>query len=115
MIKRMVVLLLASILLSACGVARLNQQMDSWVGKPSSLLVEQWGPPSNIFEDGEVKIYTYKETTIGRNAGTTFAVPVGSGIYAAQNIGGYIYNYEQIRMFWIDKSGVITKTAWKGI
>lgn len=114
MINKLFALLAICIFLSACGIAKTNQIMTSWVGKTQNELIGEWGAPDKVYEDGSNKVLVYSETRHGSMPGTAVAMPLGSGAYVVQGYGGGPTQYQAKRTFWI-KDGVITKTAWKGI
>jgi hypothetical protein len=119
---------LCLILLLEVGCAkRINTTMNSWVGIHESVLLQKWGPPSQIVGDGQGgKIFLYvaqrewttpdtrrQTTTIngqvdgnGNINGTATTTTTGS----APTVDGYAAT----RMFFINSKGYVYSWRWKG-
>ena len=108
-------LLLMLLLLVGCAARnrqQMAQQMDNWIGKPVTQAVDQWGPPSTVYEEAPYKVYVWRSST------TT-----GGGSHAAQEWNYKTHQMEQVqktspvhtfnryRMFWVNEDGTIAK--WK--
>lgn len=94
--RRSLCLLLLAILLSGCVTpTKVTSEMQSWVGTPSSRLVNAWGPPtdSQNIGNGE-RVLTWRHwQVIGPNGG----------------------GYWNMRAFTVDKDGIITGFTWRGL
>lgn len=54
--------LVPSVILSGCASARLQQNLDSWIGQPETLLIETYGAPATVYSiSPSEKILTYTE------------------------------------------------------
>ncbi len=91
----------------ATGCASIDKTMQSWVGSTEGDLIAAWGPPQGVYSDGRGgKILAY----YGHVA---VSVPgyVYGNYYTAPHDGGW----DQQRMFYINKDGVIYSWRWKGL
>ncbi len=119
--------LLASLSLFTACAAHVDETMRSWEGHQFSDLVASWGPPQQVFDDGsggKILVYAGKRrwTSPGQATTTTTGSVYGYGGIA--NLSAYStttyrppeqYGYTAYRMFWVDRSGVIYRWAWKGL
>lgn len=86
--------------------ARQNEdraRINSWVGHTRVELLEGWGPPTNIIEDGGRQVLVYDQSN-------TILIPSPAGMW------GPILpvRTERYVMFWLDEEGTIYKITWKG-
>ena len=59
------------LLLSACGTTdKYEAILDSWLGSTESHLVDSWGPPSGVYENGGKRYLTYIQSRSGYIPGT---------------------------------------------
>ena len=87
---------------------RIDDMMKSWIGDTKQHLLQKWGPPTDIFdngEDGEIWTYSFYRQTTG---------------YATKTNRGNIFwrapqQYEAVRQFYIDKDGLIFAYRWQGL
>lgn len=115
-----VTILAMSLLLTSCSIsapARLNKTMRTWEGAPVDRLLERWGPPSQVIQEADYRIFvydrsevvTYQDPTTVTNRGTrNRPVPVISGGTTRAS------RTDRWRMFWISPEGLIYKWSWKG-
>lgn len=86
---------------------RINKMMTSWVGHHYSELLESWGAPDRIVEDGRGgKIIVYEEYVGGGSRGCVSP----SGHVRLRNTG-----YVRKREFFTDQDGIIRAWRWKGL
>jgi hypothetical protein len=127
--KRSLPLLLLALLFAGC--ASPSKTLASWVGHNSNELLASWGPPDEVFSNGEggqVFIYTRtREFTQPGTATTTYSSNTNGiltgGLYSSNTYGtatttfrpGYTQSYTAYRMFFIDSSGTIYSWAWRGL
>jgi hypothetical protein len=124
---KVAVVSLTLLLLIGC-VKRINTAMNSWMGVHESVLLQRWGPPSQVVGDGQGgKIFVYanqrqwttpdtrqQTTTVngrvdgyGNISGTATTTTTGS----APTVQGYTAT----RMFYINSSGYVYSWRWKGL
>jgi hypothetical protein len=118
--------LLCIFLFAGC-VGHINEVMNSWMNHHYSDLIESWGPPSQVFDDGQGgRILIYSENrswTVSGSAHTR--TTANATIYdnsiwgSANSITTYdppkTYSYNAYRMFWINNKGYIYRWSWKGL
>ena len=85
--------------------SQMNEMMASWEGHHYSDLIESWGPPTQIIDDGEGGEIVCYESTRSVTSGSI-------GRYGAYS--GNTTSYNTYRMFWIDDDGNIYKWSWRG-
>jgi len=111
--------LLIVFLFAGCGAIsnNINKAMDSWVGSHKSELIAQWGPPTRVASDGkggEILIYEeYRD--FGYTPGRTTYVnkgPYGRS-YTIETPPQH-HSYTAVRMFYVNKKGIIYSWRWKG-
>ena len=76
-------------------------RLNSWVGHGRVELLESWGPPTNVIEDGDRQMWVYDKSS------TILYPPPGSGLILPLKAEKYV-------MFWLDEEGTIYKITWKG-
>ncbi|WP_324670104.1 hypothetical protein [Geochorda subterranea] len=116
----LIVLLLAGIWFGIqAGQRHMDAVMNAWVGHSAQELLDVWGPPSRIVTappGSEGSLYIYEESD---NAVTVTPIypppPDGSPpgrpmTFTVSSASGYAY-----RIFWVDGSGRIYRTAWAGL
>ncbi|SRR6266581_1639184 len=120
-------LALLIIVLSAIGCATINKNMESWVDHHYSELVMSWGPPQQVYDDGQggrILVYTLNRqfTTPGQSTTTTtgHATIYDNMIWGqAQSITTYqppqTSGYTAFRSFRIDPRGYIYAWSWRGL
>lgn len=117
------------------GCMSINKVMDSWSNHHYSELIGSWGPPSQVYDDGNGgKIFIYASNRSYTTPGTSTTTTNGSGYGTATINDNYIwgnvntntqskttynpsqtYQYAAYRMFYINKSSYIYKWSWKGL
>jgi hypothetical protein len=124
---RKVILILVALTVSYGCAERINQVMSSWDGHHFSDLIEKWGPPSQIFDDGnEGRIFNYDLDRSYVTPGTSntytseSANIYGNSIFGSSNsyttfTPSQIYSYKSYRIFWINRDGYVYRWAWKGL
>lgn len=120
-------------LLMGCGA--INKTMNSWMNHHYSELIGLWGPPTQVYDDGNggrilVYIYTSTYTTPATSTTTTNSNAYGNATIYDNMIWGNVnsttqssttynpaqtYEYTAYRMFWINKSGYVYSWRWKGL
>ena len=97
---------------SGCS-ARVNKEMQSWVGHHQSELILAWGPPAQTSSDGnggEVLIYQ-NFVNLGQSQGSGHIDQFGNFTYIAPQQQGW----NRVRMFWVNPEGVIYSWRWQGL
>jgi hypothetical protein len=124
--KKIIFVIPLMLLFFGC-VGHINEVMNSWVNHHFSELIASWGPPAQVFDDGQggrIFIYlTNRSWTVQGSATTTTtgnATIDNNYIWgSARSITTYNppqnYGYTAYRMFWITSSGYVYKWAWKGL
>jgi hypothetical protein len=119
------VLLLAAFSFSGC--AHINGVMRSWEGQHYAQLIERWGPPQQVFDDGadgRILVYTTDRawvvpgtarTTTTFNATAYDNLIWGTATSRTVYTPAQLQGYTAYRMFWIDRSGHIYRWAWQGL
>ena len=92
------------LLLTACATRhqRLAQTMPSWVGRPVAEVIQVWGPPSTVYDDGPHKVYVWHEHVVRTVGGAAVGDP---------DMSTTTVNRNYYRMFWANKEGIIVR--WK--
>ena len=113
------ILLWLLVLLTGCATtANYEKSLNSWVGASESSLVDQWGPPSSVYESSGVKYLTYNKSRSGYVPGvapsyqTTY---VGNTAYtsAVGGSAGYGFTNSCTTTFSI-RNNVISSWRWEG-
>ena len=100
--------------LMACSRGGLTpEQVQAWVGRPRADLVREWGAPTKEVDDAGQRVLIYEE--IEQTKATEFSREVssatkaaGQGPAAPASIG--ISSYARSYLFWVDPSGMFTRT-----
>jgi hypothetical protein len=119
---RIVGVVILAVSLTGCP-AQISKSLASWVGHNYNELLASWGPPSEVYSDGQggaVFVYLYTRSWVQPGSATT--------TYSSTTIGNYMYGratttyspsyvtgYTAYRMFWIDSSGAIYSWSWRGL
>ena len=114
-------LLLLVLSLTGC-VSQMNNTMKSWEGSHFSSLIESWGPPNQVLDDGQDgKIFCYQSTGSFSTPGSSTTT---GNAYSFGNTANYYgttaynppqtYSYQRYRMFWVNSAGYIYKWSWRG-
>ena len=121
MLKNLVLLTLV-LALSACG----GMRAQKLVGLPAQEVFASYGPPSQIVEDGESgKIWIYTSTDVSYSASLPVAQPQptqsdggfwdnvakGAQDAAARTAHGSATTTTRHRMFWVNATGIVTRTS----
>jgi hypothetical protein len=91
LVVKCVLLFIGAILLVGCATeGKLRYKMQSWVGAPEAKLVESWGPPTNVYDQGGVRYLSYTRTGSVVIPGTdpSYSISGASGVYTATPYGG---------------------------
>ena len=125
--KKAVTLITLSLALCAGGCASINKVMASWMGSHVSALVASWGPPQQVYSDGQggrVLVYLLDRTYTLPASSTTTTIASG-GVVGTQFYGNtqsyttytpeYTDGYTAYRMFWAGPDGIIYRWQWKGL
>jgi hypothetical protein len=112
-----------SILLTIGCASRVNKTMKSWEGAQMNQLLEKWGPPQQVFDDGSggrvfVYVFDREFTTPGHAWTHGQIVEYGNQLwlrayttYTPPQTNGYT----AYRMFWINRQGKIYRWQWRGL
>ncbi|MBI4811015.1 MAG: hypothetical protein HY800_06170 [Ignavibacteriales bacterium] len=104
----------------------INEVINSWIYSHYSDLIASWGPPNQVFDDGQggrILIYTTARswtvpgTSTMRATGQTTIYDnmiLGSTQSTTTYTPPQTYGYTAYRMFWIDSKGYIYRWAWRG-
>jgi hypothetical protein len=104
-------------------VEAINQKMASWEDHQVSELLVSWGPPQQLFDDGEggrILVYTYTRayTVPGSAVTQTTGTISGTSLWAT-SVTTYnpaqTYGWKAYRMFWVNSDGRIYRWAWHGV
>lgn len=104
-------LILAILLTWGCA-SRVNEVMQSWVGKHQSDLIQAWGPPQQTAGDGKggtILIYS-SYVNLGQSPGQVTSYSPGYATYTAPQQQGY----QRTRMFYVNSDGYIYNWRWQG-
>lgn len=117
------------------GCASIDKTMQSWVGHSANDLIASWGPPQQVFSDGQggqVLVYTQVRqwTSPGRATTNTYGTAntygnIYGNSYSANTYGSatstttytpaQTHGYAASRTFWVNSGGGIYRYAWKGL
>lgn len=115
-------LLLALSLFTGCA-SKINETLNSWIGRSSRELITAWGPPSEVFSDGqggEVFVYYENRSWIQPGTSTTYANANAYG-NTAYGTAMTVYtptvvrSYTAYRAFFINNEGTIYSYSWRGL
>ena len=121
------VLIVLTVFVSVTGCVTINKNMASWVGHHYSELVMSWGPPQQVYDDGQggrILVYTANRqfTSPGQSVTTTTgqATIYDNMIWGqARSITTYqppqTSGYTAYRNFRIDNRGYIYSWSWRGL
>jgi nucleoid-associated protein YgaU len=113
--RRAVVISVIGLALAACHGGLPPEQVQAWVGRPASALVQAWGAPTREVDDAGQRVLIYEEMERSQGAqfaGQTTNRSAGSMQAAeAQNnaLRGPIV-YARSYLFWVDPGGKIVRT-----
>ncbi len=98
---------------------KISETMKSWKGAPVTRLIRSWGPPQDIVSDGaQGKIYIYSKLIDRQLAPGTIKRKgtYGDGFYTEriEVKPPRRLKYKRVRMFWVNKRGIIYHWMWKG-
>jgi hypothetical protein len=102
--------------LAACGGGGLPpEQVQAWVGRPATDLVQAWGAPTREVDDQGQRVLIYEE--IEKNKSVTFANQVttrqAGTVQAAAEQNAAARGptvYARSYLFWVDAGGKIART-----
>jgi hypothetical protein len=107
--------LLALLALAGCAGGGLEpEQLQAWVGRPVSALIEAWGPATREVADGPLRVLIYEE--LERAPHLEFGRQVSSrdiGYQAAQATNEALRGpevYARSYLFWVDAAGTIVRS-----
>lgn len=121
-VARYATILLIGLLLAGCP-GQVSKNMASWQGHNFNELIASWGPPQEVFSDGQggyIFVYTqtrefiqpgHAYTTVNATSIGNYVSAYGYTTYTPASVSGYT----AYRMFWIDSTGSIYSWAWKGL
>lgn len=106
--------------LSACA-AHYNRKtavmMDLWIGKPVTQVIEEWGPPTTVYDEGSQKVYVWHSSRTSGGGSYSQQIPTGTrdaaGHLETKTVvhGAPVRTVNTYRMFWVDADGTIKR--WK--
>ena len=77
------------------------------MGHSQTELIESWGPPQQVIEDGDKTILVYIKSYVYRNPGTSMPNTVGHRTTTTTELPGQSGTSSTKKMFWVDDSGTI--------
>jgi hypothetical protein len=126
--KPILLMLLLAISVTPSCALRVSKTMKSWTGHHYSELLGSWGPPEQVFDDGNggrMLIWTQQRTFYTVPAQAVTQTNLRATIYdnmiwgQANSVTTYtparISGYTAWRMFSIDSTGYIYSWRWKGL
>jgi hypothetical protein len=99
-----------------CAARRFDALMRSWQGHPVDELFRTWGAPNFLFPDGQggqVAVYVpnpIRETARAREQRERLRAATRTRVYEAAMKEAWPIH----RLFFVDASGRIVRTEWKG-
>lgn len=92
-----------SLLFVGCAsrVNNFHERMDTWIGHSRAEVIDGWGKPSSVLDDGEggeILVYRY-----------TRRVYTGTPLY-----GGGLILIKKIRRFYVNGDGIVYTWSYKG-
>jgi len=110
--RRLIAYVLVMLLFTSGCASKVNEVMQSWVGKHQSDLIQAWGPPQQTAgdgKDGTILIYS-SYVNLGQTPGQVTSYSPGYATYTTPQQQGY----QRTRMFYVDKEGYIYSWRWQG-
>jgi len=116
--SKLILALIALFLIGCATTKRYEQVLDSWLGDSESALIQKWGPPDSVYESGEAKYLTYRDSRSVYVAGTepSYQTTCSFGSCYTTAIGGspgYMKNLHCKTTFTVS-DGKITHWRWEG-
>ena len=120
-------LLAVGMMLTLSGCASINSTMTSWMDHHYSELIASWGPPQQIFDDGQGgrffvylldRTYTVpatSSTTTNFNAMGNYNAVWGTAQSYTTYTPEHVAGYTAFRMFHANASGILYEWRWKGL
>lgn len=114
--------LLILLSLTSCA-SRMNEIMASWEERNVNDLMANWGPPTQVLDDGSGgRILCYQQsgniyvpgTTTTTGSAYTYGGMTNLNAYSTTT-PGYNIPVNKYRMFWANSSGIIYRWSWKGL
>lgn len=101
-------------------VKKVNEAMQSWVGAHESQLYMQWGPPTQVLDDGaggKIVVYAINRQYVipGRATTTVTEYGFGSSMATTTYSPPQVVEWSVYRAFWVNRQGYIYHWAWKGL
>jgi hypothetical protein len=103
------------LLLAGCAAHHREQTaqvMDTWVGKPVTQAVDNWGPPSTVYDEASYKVYVWHSSST-RGGGSHGATQYNFNTHQWDTVqkSSPVHTSNRFRMFWVNQDGTIAK--WK--
>src|SRR6185436_14556621 len=93
-----------SLALVGCA-ARVNKELQPWVGRHQSELIDAWGPPTRLSIDGKGgTVLVYEQSVNYETAGQPLYDKKGK---MTGYVPGQQYSSTRYRMFYVDPDGII--------
>jgi len=129
--KKLFLILLSAFLLFGCA-SSVNKMMQSWMGHSAEDLIASWGPPAQVLDNpAGGKIYVYHQNTqvtlpgTPSTPGTAFTTGYIDANGNWQSTTTYTpgtpgtppttYDFERVRVFFVNQQGVIYRWSWRGL
>lgn len=109
------VLLLLVLLLPACHghqVAKRNAELQSWVGHTRTQLLERFGVPTSIIQDGELEVMTYRFSRTITDKSPSTVINPKSNLPIIMGGDTTSVTRSNDMLFWINKEGVVVKCVY---
>ncbi len=113
--------------LSGCASGRISKAMNSWMGHHYSELIGSWGPPQQVFDDGnggriliwtQIRSYTVPGQSMTQSYGqaTLYDDYIwGSATSRTTYTPPQTYGWAAYRMFYINDKGYVYNWSWRGL
>lgn len=109
--KKHLSILVLCLALSGCATAKMNENLNSWIGQAESLLIETYGAPESIYKISSTEsVLTYTESGF-----TSLPISTYNTVTRATTIGGSsIGASHSCRVNFTIKSHKVTKYSRQG-
>jgi hypothetical protein len=108
-------LLTAVLAISLAGCAaslqrRVDMQMRSYLDRPVTEVIAQWGPPSTTYDEAPYKVYVWRDgRTVGGGSHSQPHYNYNTHVWETQQVSSPVRTINTYRMYWITSGGLCAR------